>query len=99
MTGEWIKFLDNCPGLLLPTVVIYIRTDPDICFGRMGNRNRTEEKGVSREYLRGIHKLHDDWLIKKELFSLPENCSVKILDGSLPTIDLVKTVMQQLALE
>jgi deoxyadenosine/deoxycytidine kinase len=56
-----------------PDAFIYLRTDPAISFQRLRQRSRTEEAGISYEYLKVLHKRHEDWLIhKKDLSPLHE---------------------------
>ncbi|MBA2307109.1 deoxynucleoside kinase [Candidatus Dependentiae bacterium] len=49
-----------------PHGFIYMQTDPEICYKRLLKRNRSEEAGVSLDYLRTVHEKHESWLIKKE---------------------------------
>lgn len=58
---------------------VYLRTSPEVVYQRMQARGRKEENSVSLEYLKQIHELHDDWLVRQTLFSLP--APVMIVDG------------------
>lgn len=49
-----------------PNGFIYLRTSPETCFKRMQKRCRSEEKGISLDYLTAIHTRHEDWLINKK---------------------------------
>jgi len=51
-----------------------------VVYQRMQARGRKEEDSVSLDYLRQIHEIHDDWLYRKTLFSLP--APVMIIDGN-----------------
>lgn len=42
--------------------IIYLQTEPNICFERILKRNRLEENNISFEYIKKIHKVHEDWL-------------------------------------
>lgn len=42
--------------------VIYLKTDPDICFYRISKRNRDGESNISLEYLKDCHKYHEDMI-------------------------------------
>ncbi len=53
---------------LKPDAIIYLRTNPEICFKRMQIRNRSEEAGVPLSYLQQLHEHHDQWF--------PENATV-----------------------
>jgi deoxyadenosine/deoxycytidine kinase len=35
-------------GFILPYFIVYLRTDPKLCFQRMKERNRSEEKSKFR---------------------------------------------------
>ena len=48
-----------------PDGFIYLKTDPQVCLERLQKRNRSEEVGVSVDYLKLLHKKHEDWLVKK----------------------------------
>ena len=43
-------------------VIIYISTDPTVCYERMKKRNRGCEETVSLEYLINLDKKHKDML-------------------------------------
>jgi deoxyadenosine/deoxycytidine kinase len=70
ISKEEIKLFDKLYKILSwdQDVIIYIKTDPDICFERMNKRNRGCESKVSLEYLQNLDKKHEDMLefIKKE---------------------------------
>lgn len=43
---------------------IYLRCEPEVCHKRLTLRNRKEEKKVSLDYIKDLHKLHEEWLNK-----------------------------------
>ncbi|KAG8378447.1 hypothetical protein BUALT_Bualt08G0138200 [Buddleja alternifolia] len=53
--------VSSLPGLV-PDGFIYLRASPDTCHKRMMLRKRTEEGGVSLDYLRDLHEKHESWL-------------------------------------
>ncbi|PHT50222.1 hypothetical protein CQW23_09969 [Capsicum baccatum] len=57
--------VSTLPGLV-PDGFIYLRASPDTCHKRMMLRKRTEEGGVSLEYLQGLHEKHESWLFPFE---------------------------------
>lgn len=62
---EWFAWLvDNYAPK--PDGFIYLQTNPSICYDRLRKRNRTEEVGVTKEYLTMLHDKHEQWLIEKK---------------------------------
>lgn len=57
--------VSTLPGLI-PDGFIYLRASPDTCHKRMMLRKRTEEGGVSLDYLRDLHEKHESWLFPFE---------------------------------
>lgn len=53
------------PGLI-PDGFIYLRATPDTCHKRMMLRKRSEEGGVTLDYLRSLHEKHENWLFPFE---------------------------------
>jgi deoxyadenosine/deoxycytidine kinase len=47
-----------------PDCIIYYRTPAEVCVERMKSRGRSEEAGVSLEYLQQLESLHDQWLLE-----------------------------------
>jgi len=43
-------------------VIVYIKTDPEICFERMQRRNRDCEKDVTLEYIKAVDQKHTDMI-------------------------------------
>jgi len=71
--------------------IIYLRTSPETCLHRVKQRGRLEEKKVSQSYLEMLHIAHDKWLLGLE------NCLV--LDGNLPTSELVNIISAEFDLD
>lgn len=67
---EWFKWIHENVDFNID-LIVYLRCDPEIAFKRMQTRNRSEEKSVSFEYIKDLHKYHEDWLYHKKSFSLP----------------------------
>ncbi|OAF66207.1 hypothetical protein A3Q56_06072 [Intoshia linei] len=44
-------------------VIIYLRASPEKCLQRIRERSRPEEKGISLNFLKKLHTLHDKWLL------------------------------------
>ena len=44
-------------------LILYVNTNPEVCFQRINQRNRTEEKNkIQIKYLKDCHTKHVDWL-------------------------------------
>ena len=58
--------------------VIYVNTEPNICFERIKKRNRNGESDIPLEYLDHCHRLHQEWLNN-------EDCEQKVItfDGNV----------------
>ncbi|GAB2271923.1 hypothetical protein Dimus_006751 [Dionaea muscipula] len=57
--------VSTLPGLI-PDGFIYLRASPDTCHRRMMLRKRSEEGGVSLDYLRDLHEKHENWLFPSQ---------------------------------
>lgn len=42
--------------------VVYLKTEPHICYFRINKRNRTGESNISMDYLEQCHKYHEDMI-------------------------------------
>ncbi|XP_062180826.1 uncharacterized protein LOC133885176 [Phragmites australis] len=78
--------VSSLPGLI-PDGFIYLRASPDTCHKRMMHRKRSEEGGVTLDYLQGLHEKHESWLLPSKGTG-PGVLSVSQLpihmEGSLP---------------
>ncbi len=45
-----------------PDLVIYLRATPETLLGRISQRNRDYERGISREYLERLNELYEQWI-------------------------------------
>ena len=62
--SEWFNFLVSCPLMNFKVdQIIYLRTDPEVVYERIKNRNRSEENTIPLQYLKELHKLHEEWLV------------------------------------
>ena len=50
----------NLPQLK-PDFYIYLKTEPEVCFTRICNRGRPEEKYITLNFIEQISELHDRW--------------------------------------
>ncbi|XP_033626690.1 thymidine kinase 2, mitochondrial-like [Asterias rubens] len=77
--SEWFDWLLTTKDLHVDHIV-YLRSTPEQCQRRICERSRKEESGIPLEYLRELHEMHEDWLIRKTKFQLP--APVLVLDAS-----------------
>ncbi|XP_053200453.1 deoxynucleoside kinase-like [Panonychus citri] len=47
---------------LAPEIIVYMRASPEVCYKRIQDRGRVEEKKITLDYLKGLHELHERWL-------------------------------------
>ena len=62
-TNEWRLFCDlfSMKGWI-PDVVIYLKSSPQVCMGRMRHRARSAEESVSQDYLSKLQFAHQTML-------------------------------------
>lgn len=70
----YMKWFDTFISDLPTAHIYYIRTDPSVALDRLKKRNR-EGENVSLEYLKRVHKYHDEWLMDKSYAT--------VLDGNI----------------
>ncbi|CAF1140135.1 unnamed protein product [Adineta steineri] len=46
-------------------LILYLRTEPEVCLKRIRARNRPEEAKIDLDYLRALHRQHEQWLTSK----------------------------------
>lgn len=76
---EWYNFIHEHHQIQCD-LIVYLRTDPEIVYERMKKRGRIEESGVSFEYLKDLHELHENWLIHGKYY---RPAQVLVLDANL----------------
>lgn len=63
MYKNWTSIVENNSEFTaLPTCVVWVNTDPIMCYNRIKQRGRGEEKSVSIDYLVSLDKVHNSWL-------------------------------------
>ncbi|KAL7646476.1 UNVERIFIED_CONTAM: hypothetical protein RMT77_001726 [Armadillidium vulgare] len=64
---------------LTPDMVIYVKTDPEVAFERIRNRNREEESTITLEFIQDLDIKHDEYMkVLKETYGVP----VYMIDGN-----------------
>jgi len=87
--SEWFNFLVSSPQMAMNFKVdqiIYLRTDPEIVYERIKNRNRLEENTIPLQYLEELHKLHEEWLVHQT--KIKTQAPVTIIDANGDLEDL-----------
>lgn len=70
----------------LPFKLIYIRSDPEVCFERLKTRHRNSENSIDLTYLRNIHLKYESWVSK-----LNGDCVITI-DGNKNKVEVLKQI-------
>lgn len=64
-------------------LIVYLKTTPEILHDRIIRRCRPEETAIPLDYLKGLHELHEDWLVRGSQFAKPAPCLVIDADCSV----------------
>jgi deoxyadenosine/deoxycytidine kinase len=79
--SEWCNYLMTAPQLNFHVdLIIYLKTDPEIAYERILNRDRQEENRIPLQYLKDLHELHEDWLVRGNKFT--PKAPVKVIDAN-----------------
>lgn len=73
-------------------VIIYVKTDPAICYERMRQRNRICEQDVSLKYLEAIHQKHVEMM--EYIERVHHDIRVFVVDGNRDAEEVYKNVLQ-----
>ncbi|XP_061174289.1 thymidine kinase 2, mitochondrial-like [Saccostrea echinata] len=76
---NWIIKNNQCKVDL----IVYLQAKPETVFRRIQERNRREEFNITLEYLKKLHDLHEEWLVKGTKFPLPSKVLVIPADKDL----------------
>jgi len=92
--SSWFDFLLGCKEIDLSVdLIVYLKTDPEVALQRVRERSRGEEHLISEKYIRDLHHLHEDWLIKKKY---PVPAPVLVVDANKDVKDM-KLVFEKIA--
>lgn len=71
----YLKWFDYFANISTIQKIIYMKTNPEICFDRINKRNRTGESNISIEYLIECDKYHNDMInnIKDKILYIDSN--------------------------
>eukprot|EP00501_MAST-03F_sp_TOSAG23-6_P001511 GSMAST32.ASY1.ANO1.1572.1 assembled CDS len=77
--------VSQVPGVI-PDAFIYLRAEPETCHERLKIRSRSEEAGVSLEYLTKLHENHESWLAPNTTHDNCDILSESVLHVPIPDI-------------
>jgi deoxyadenosine/deoxycytidine kinase len=68
--------------------IIYISTDPQVCYNRIKNRNRSGESNIPLDYLTNCHMMHENWInnTNTRVIKLDGNKSIEELQNNIKQI-------------
>ncbi len=81
---QWYRFLSVDTKV---SGIVYVTCEPEKCKDRIGIRNRTGEDGIPYEYLRQLHKYHEDWINNTSIPVLRINSNQDVSEAELPKTD------------
>lgn len=58
----YLNWFDHFIDIQKIQKVVYLKTDPHICYFRINKRNRTGESNISLDYLKQCHQYHEDMI-------------------------------------
>ncbi|EUB55297.1 Deoxynucleoside kinase [Echinococcus granulosus] len=67
-------------------LIVYLRSTPEVCVKRIRRRQRTGEDTMSIEFLREVHRLHEEWLLGKYSEYCPAPVVIFDTSGSLDNV-------------
>lgn len=62
---KWYRWIRQYLDIDLD-LIVYLRSSPETAYERTVARNRSEESGISLEYLKQLHDAHERWLMSND---------------------------------
>ncbi|XP_052233765.1 thymidine kinase 2, mitochondrial-like [Dreissena polymorpha] len=84
---EWFQWMVTSMNVKVD-LIVYLRTQPEVLQKRILERCRPEEQTIPLQYLKDLHKLHEDWLVHQSIFKPP--APVLVLDANQSLMDMQK---------
>ncbi|XP_025081103.1 thymidine kinase 2, mitochondrial-like isoform X2 [Pomacea canaliculata] len=88
---KWHEWLSKNANIGVD-LIVYLKASPETCYNRIKKRNRSEECDISLDYLKDLHRLHENWLIHKKCGPLP--APVLTIDVDCPLSDVTRKIEQ-----
>ncbi|KAL5106644.1 Thymidine kinase 2 mitochondrial [Taenia crassiceps] len=82
---EYFKWSCQLPIFKLD-LIVYLRSPPEICEKRIRIRQRKGEDSMSIEFLREVHRLHEEWLLGENSKLCPAPVIIFDTSGSLDNV-------------
>lgn len=92
---EWYRWIRENVDINLD-LIVYLRTTPQVVYERVRERKRTEEQGITLEYLENLHNSHERWLMSDDVRF--NTVPVLVLDGDKPLEEMEKQYKQHLSI-
>lgn len=93
--NSWFDPVVEMAPTLVPDGFIYLRAQPQTCMSRMQHRSRSEETGVSIDYLQDLHQRHEDWLCNElDKAGLPPPPQAQDLEAKLMGGQKTRTTLE-----
>lgn len=95
---EWHTYLKWKDTLLdifpfcKPSLIVYLRVDPEVSYGRMQKRSREQESSVPLDYLKRLHQRHEEWLSTTDIPVLTLDASQNFRDEKNIFDDMVNKI-------
>jgi len=71
------KYFELYESAFQLNAVVYVNTDPEICFQRVSKRAREGENAIPLDYLKNCHSYHEKWLLSTNLQVLHLNTNAE----------------------
>ena len=88
----YLKWFDEFAQETKLDGIIYVHTEPTVCYDRIKKRSRTGEESIPLDYLEKCHKYHNEWILNGEN-------NIHIIDGNVDTDetpDIIRTWMEDI---
>jgi len=93
---RWHKFaVENFEPQIKPDLIVFLKTDLETVSERIQRRGREEEQNIDLNFVDGINKLHEDWLLHRNS-SFPVPAPVVVMNGTLSLEDFKQYVHQNI---
>ena len=94
--SNWFDFIMSCQEIDISVdLIVYLQTRPEVALERMRSRSRGEEHLISDGYIKQLHVLHEDWLVRHK-FPVPAPVFVVDANKDVKDMELIFERMSEL---